>query len=559
MKRCLIILMITILLAGSTGQPAGASPYDTQISHQAEAAVLADLDLLQGSAAGLLLDQTSTRLEGAVMLVRLLGQESAAASQTYSHPFSDIPPWGSNYIGYLYQQGLCTGIAPRIFDPQASLSAQQYLAFLLRALGYQESQDYTWDGVWQKAVQVQLANQQEIGFWQQHWAFRRDDMALLSYRVLGLKLKGTDTYLLDWIQFKNPSIQIDEVGRQRIINQTYAPPGLPRFNADAPETYYVITRDQISSAIKTSLMTLKPHVRFYLENYQGDPYTDFESVIPAALDQIGSETGMVRLLDTWDYSGDMRVMDINLQYVYSRTQFAELEQKVAQICSDVLKPQMTEYEIEKALHDYIVNHAHYDYQNLVDNTLPESAYTPYGILIKQSGVCQGYAEAMHLLCTQVGLHSQMITGTSLVNNRWVSHAWNLIQIAGDYYHVDTSWDDLSLNSEELLRYTYFNCSDDAMSQDHRWDRSKTIPCTASAYNYYVLHGLLEKDYISFKNRVRTALLQHTNRIDLKVEKFRYSDYGNLSGVIKSEYGVRSYTYNVDEQQGVILIYNIRYR
>ena len=36
-----------------------------------------------------------TRLEGAVMAVRLMGMEAAANTGAYSHPYTDVPDWAS--------------------------------------------------------------------------------------------------------------------------------------------------------------------------------------------------------------------------------------------------------------------------------------------------------------------------------------------------------------------------------------------------------------------------------------------------------------------------------
>ena len=61
------------------------------------------LDVLRGSGGDLMLDRTANRMEGAAMLVRLLGAEKDALSRITA---TLLPMWilGKPYIGYLYEK-----------------------------------------------------------------------------------------------------------------------------------------------------------------------------------------------------------------------------------------------------------------------------------------------------------------------------------------------------------------------------------------------------------------------------------------------------------------------
>ena len=56
-----------------------------------------------------------------------------------------------------------------------------------------------------------------------------------------------------------------------------------------------------------------------------------------------------------------------------------------------------------------------------------------------------------------------------------------MQIDGNWYHVDTTWDDPTNRGGDYIRYDYFLKSDTAMGRDHRdWDASRA--CTSTLYD-----------------------------------------------------------------------------
>ncbi|MBR5514576.1 MAG: bacterial Ig-like domain-containing protein [Clostridia bacterium] len=93
-------------------------------------------------------------------------------------------------------------------------------------------------------------------------------------------------------------------------------------------------------------------------------------------------------------------------------------------------------EAKKALlvHDRLALICEYDYNDT------EHQYTSYGALVKGIAVCQGYAEAYDYLLGELGIESYVCS------SRVLNHAWNIIKINGDYYHVDVTWDDISWDS-----------------------------------------------------------------------------------------------------------------
>lgn len=123
-------------------------------------------------------------------------------------------------------------------------------------------------------------------------------------------------------------------------------------------------------------------------------------------------------------------------------------------------------DLEKAivLHDYIVLNCEYDYQNYLDEKLPREVYTTYGTLVNRKAVCQGYALTYKLLLNMAGIECYMVTSDTM------NHAWNMIRLDGQYYQVDTTWDDPVWDKYGLVAHRYMFLSD-AVFQVKSDDRS----------------------------------------------------------------------------------------
>jgi len=134
----------------------------------------------------------------------------------------------------------------------------------------------------------------------------------------------------------------------------------------------------------------------------------------------------------------------------------ELREKAAQVISEIVTSEMSDYDMEIAINNYLCDIAEYDMdalENAEKNnfafTDPEfnDSFTAYGVLIKETGVCSSYAAAFKLLADAAGLESIVITG-SLEGN--LPHAWNRVRIDSEWRSVDATNNDNPLLFNALL-------------------------------------------------------------------------------------------------------------
>ncbi|SEO39631.1 S-layer homology domain-containing protein [Paenibacillus sp. OV219] len=227
--------------------------------------------------------------------------------------------------------------------------------------------------------------------------------------------------------------------------------------------------------------------------------------------------------------------------------------KAKQILANILKPDMTEYDRELAIHNYLLQHIAYDYDNYENNTVPADSYTIYGSLMKGIAVCQGYAYSAQLLLTMAGIESNIVTGS--VDG--VAHAWNKVRIGGAYYNLDVTWDDPVPDVEGRLTYGYFNVTDEELHRDHVW--SDQLPkATAIIYNYYTYNGLTVDTPQQFEERIEAAIRVKADSITLK-RQYADSQGANAWSPIMQKHAaeISGYSYTMDKS-GVVS-FKFRYR
>lgn len=96
-------------------------------------------------------------------------------------------------MGYAYSKGYTNGVDAKHFGPNNTVSAAQFLTFLLRALGYKDGTDFTWDSPWTLTDRLGISNG---AYNAKTKTFLRADAAALSASTLYAKKKGSDKTLL---------------------------------------------------------------------------------------------------------------------------------------------------------------------------------------------------------------------------------------------------------------------------------------------------------------------------------------------------------------------------
>lgn len=136
------------------------------------------------------LNRDLTRLEGAVMAVRLMGAEQDVMAGSYVHPYNDVPEWAAGYVGYLHSCGLTEINTELMFYPDAPMSREIFMSYMLYALGYRiAAGDYS---ILNAAALAEFAG---IGVMDEEKPLTRGDAVTAMYNTLRTTMKNS-THML---------------------------------------------------------------------------------------------------------------------------------------------------------------------------------------------------------------------------------------------------------------------------------------------------------------------------------------------------------------------------
>lgn len=133
---------------------------------------------------------------------------------------------------------------------------------------------------------------------------------------------------------------------------------------------------------------------------------------------------------------------------------------------------MTDLEKAASAHDWLVTHCCYD--PYVGNgeadyvtaggqvfTKDTAVYSSYGVFVNGKAVCQGYALALKVLLDRAGVPCFYVCTKY--------HAWNMVELGGSWYHLDSTWDDPFIDGigdcPGFVRRTLFLLDDEEIAAD----------------------------------------------------------------------------------------------
>ena len=138
---------------------------------------------------------------------------------------------------------------------------------------------------------------------------------------------------------------------------------------------------------------------------------------------------------TWTGSTYQYTFDIIFAYYTTAAQEKKLDTAVSNLISSLGLSGKSDYQKVKKVYDYICANVTYDYDNLYDDSYTLK-FSAYAALVNKTAVCQGYALLFYRLMLELGIDARLIPGIGGGG----AHAWNIVELDGLYYNLDSTWD-----------------------------------------------------------------------------------------------------------------------
>lgn len=144
---------------------------------------------------------------------------------------------------------------------------------------------------------------------------------------------------------------------------------------------------------------------------------------------------------------------IKITHNYDKRMIYDINNKVNQIISKYITPNMNDKEKIRVIHDYIINTTKYD------KNKSENSHLAYGALLEGLAICSGYTDAMSIFLYKLNIPNYKISDMD------EEHIWNLVKLDDKWYHLDLTWDDPINDLTDVLSHKYFLITTDELNRN----------------------------------------------------------------------------------------------
>lgn len=247
-------------------------------------------------------------------------------------------------------------------------------------------------------------------------------------------------------------------------------------------------------AIKTGLKSLAPS--FLVPRLEGKELAEIYFLIRLDCPEI-----FYSVKFSYKYYQGSDNIEMIPEYLFKKNKIMDhqkaMEARVKKLARQAEK--LNEKEKELFIHDFICQNVRYD------KLKKAYSHEIIGPLGQGVGVCEGIAKSVKILCDALGIWCIVaISEANPEKKIKYRHAWNVIRVAGKYYHLDATFDN-SLSKNEIIRYDYFNLSDEQIFRDHEKVVWQIPSCEDGNHTYYREKKISFTKYEDVRKRAAQAV------------------------------------------------------
>lgn len=485
-----------------------------------------DAQLLKGDGTSYGLEKTASRLEGIIILLRIMGKEAEAqAMNSLPCPFEDVPDWAKGYVNYAYAENISKGVSGTWFGVNDKMTVYQYNTLLLRVLGYDDSRgDFQWDDSLDKAEELSILPDDMTEEYQWSDTYTKGDLMETSFCYLEANFKDQEQTLIDrlietdvisdqlaekygldiegWDSMTTGlddddylNFQIDEgiltiTGTSEDKNKAYLLVQVNNADTGAKKTDKA---GRIGSDgqynLRLSLGSL-PKGEYYVDVYGNDErYNYYTSIVLSSVilkktdDGLYFEAAPVYGQNLRIHNGN-QLADSDYEMTPSTNSKGEFITAISDLSEEITGGISNDYEKVQAIHDWVAENIYYD-KDFLNGKTKRSNIKSIEVLNNKYAVCSGYSNLTNDLLAAAGIPSRQVLGYALgvtEDGGWddvkqqsmePNHVWNEVYVDEQWIIIDATWD--SSNNYEAGKFTegagvsqlYFDVSMPFFSNTHK--------------------------------------------------------------------------------------------
>lgn len=175
------------------------------------------------------------------------------------------------------------------------------------------------------------------------------------------------------------------------------------------------------------------------------------------------------VLSAWK-SGDTSFLDRHNRFILDSAR---------DTISKIITKDMSDFEKERAVHDWMTDWASFDSSVFGRGaSIRKNSDTPYGFFADKRAMCHGYSSTFQLFMDMLGIECITVVGTP--GGNVICHSWNQVKLDGEWYGVDTAWDD-PIGGRPTKQF--FNVTSRTLRSSgiHHWDESSVPEARGTKY------------------------------------------------------------------------------
>lgn len=221
------------------------------------------------------------------------------------------------------------------------------------------------------------------------------------------------------------------------------------------------------------------------------------------------------------------------EYLHSNREIDLITQDIQKIVNKISTKanelNLNDFKLEKFLHDSVVKSVAYDYDAVKKNDC-FNAHSIVGPFLDNKAVCEGISKAFKLLCNEFGFKCIVVLGKANKLGDFSGddyHAWNLVKIGDESYHVDVTWDNMYDTHVRHISYDYFNVTTKDILLDHQPIDTRLPVCSSTRLNYFYSTNSFVSTYFELIELVFTRFNSKEIMFKAKKDKGEFHEISEL--------------------------------